>query len=305
MNRRRIRVFLNNIPFIIFAFILALTIWVLANLMRPQTVSISLPIKFVNLPHHLVIKQISTPNVKVQLSGKGSDFLRFLIHRPIYQLDLSMTRPGLNRIKLAPDDLTIATPVLLKSTIPEYVELLIDKLESKPVKVVVPYRLDPQKGFYITEIIVLDTTILYGPEEDVQFIRQVVTESLFVDNFSPSEITRKLMIIPPQGEYFKVIPDSVNVRASLETEDSRLFVDVPINIILSSQYKVKLEPKSAQIAVRGPKSWVQKLRINDIKVQINLSKFTTGEYKEPAEITLPKGIFLVRCEPQLFDIKIY
>ncbi|MCX7785010.1 MAG: hypothetical protein N2201_02095 [candidate division WOR-3 bacterium] len=305
MSRRRLRILLSNIPFIILSLILALTIWVLANLMRPQTISIDLPIKFVNLPQHLVVKQISASNVKVQLSGKGSDFLRLLLHKPIYQLDLAMMRPGLNRIKLAPDELSIATPVLLKSTTPEYVEVLIDKLESKPVSVVVPYRPDTQKGFYITDITVLDTPILYGPEEDIPFIRQVVTESLLVSEFTPTEIIRKLKIISPKADYFKVIPESVTIRATLETEDTRLFVDVPINIILPIQHKVRLEPKTVQIAVRGPKSWIQKLQINDIKVQINLSKFTIGEYQEPAEIILPKGIFLVRCEPQIFNIKIY
>lgn len=305
MQKRRIRILFTNIFFIILALIIAFTIWILAILMRPQIISIGVPIQFVNVPQHLVVKQINTPNVKVQLSGKGSDFLRLLLHKPVYLLDLAMTRPGLNRIKLAPDELSVIAPVLLKSIIPEYIEVLIDKLENKPVSVNVPYRLDTQRGFYITNIMVLDTVIVYGPEEDIQFIRQVNTESLFVFDFVSQEIMRKLRIIPPQGEYFKSIPESVNVRALLEAEDSRLFVNIPINIIAPSRFKVKVEPQTVQIVVRGPKSWIQKLQINEIKVQINLSKFPIGEYKEPAEIILPKGIFLVRCEPQLFNIKIY
>jgi YbbR domain-containing protein len=67
---------------------------------------------------------------------------------------------------------------------------------------------------------------------------------------------------------------------------------------------VTLNPKTATINLRGAKTLIDSLKISDIKVNINTSKMTSGIYAVPAEISLPKGIFLVSCEPKLFEVKI-
>jgi YbbR domain-containing protein len=294
----------SNLLFKIFAIILAISVWIIAQLIRTQTANIVVPIQIANLPSDLVITEINTDNVKVTLQGRGSDFLRFLMHPPVYRLDLALAKPGHNRIKLAPDELVVSAPVLLKSIAPEYSEIAIDQLENKQVVVAVPHRIEPQKGIYITDISTQDTVILFGPEQEIKFIKEIASDSLFVSDYSSSQITRKLRVALPDTKYYRVLPESITVVATIEKESTRIFVDVPVNILSSNQQIVTTKSNTATITLRGAKTKMDSLTVTDIKVNINTLKLNIGEHKIPAEISLSKGIFLVRCEPKLFEVKI-
>ncbi len=300
--RNFLRNFLTNLPFIIFAIILAISVWVMAQLLRTQTISLTVPIQITNLPDDMVVTKMNTDIVKTTLQGKGYDFLQFYAKPPIYQIDLSLVRLGNNRIKLAPDDLIVSAPVLLKSIAPEFSEITIDQLESKQVVAIIPHRIE-QKGFYITEITYQDSIILSGPEQSMRFVKDISSESLFISNYSTAPIRKKLKLVVPDTNLYKVTPESILITAIVEKESTRKFYDVTVKISPTDQ-DVTLKPKTASITLRGAKTLIDSLKTSDIKVNINTSKMTIGEYAVPAEISLPKGIFLVSCEPKMFEIKI-
>lgn len=304
MIRAVFRFIFSNLLFKIFAIVLALSVWAFAVLIRTQTINIAVPIQLVNLPNDLVVTKINTDKVNVTLQGHGTDFLKYFLHPPLYQLDLALAKPGLNRIKLAPDELVVSTPVLLKSIIPEFSEITIDQLETKRIAIQIPYRIEPQKGIYITNVTTQDNVTLSGPEEEMQFIKEIATESLFVSDYSTPQISRKLKVVLPDTKYYRVVPESITAIASIEKESTRIFTDIPVNIISSTQFITTTKPKNATVTVRGAKSKIDSLQNLNIKININVSKLNVGEYKIPAEISLPKDIFLIHCEPQLFEIKI-
>ena len=304
MIRRILRIFFGNIPFKIFAIVLALSVWILAVLIRPQTVNITVPIKLTNLPQDLVVTKINTDKVNVILQGHGTDFVKFLLRPPLYNLDLALAKPGTYRVKFAPDELAVSAPVLLKSINPEYSEVTIERLDSKPVTILIPRRIEPHKGIYITNVTTQDMVILSGPESEMQFIKEITTESLFVSDYSALQTSRKLRVVLPDTKYYQVKPDSITVIASIEKEATKILAEIPVNIIPSAQYQSTVKPKTATITLRGAKSKIDSLQSLNIKLNINVLKLNVGEYKIPAEISLPKGIILVRCEPQFFEVKI-
>lgn len=59
------------------------------------------------------------------------------------------------------------------------------------------------------------------------------------------------------------------------------------------------------VLVKGPKISMKNFTFNDIKIEIDLSNFQSGEYLyriKPTDVMLPSGIHLIRLEPQ--DIRI-
>ncbi|MGB9732100.1 MULTISPECIES: CdaR family protein [Calditerrivibrio] len=59
------------------------------------------------------------------------------------------------------------------------------------------------------------------------------------------------------------------------------------------------------VLVKGPKISMKNFTFNDIKIEVDLSNFQSGEYLyriKPTDVMLPSGIHLIRVEPQ--DIKI-
>ncbi len=304
MIKRILRIFFSNIPFKIVAIILAVSVWVLAVLIRPQTITIAVPIKIINLPQDLVVTKINTNKVNVTLQSRGSDFVRFLLRPPLYNLDLALAKQGAYRIKFAPDELVVSAPVLLKLINPEYSEVTIERLDRKSVMIQIPRRIEPQKGIYITNVTTQDTVILSGPESEIRFIKEVTTDSLFVSDYSSPQIIRKLRIVLPDTQYYRVTPESVSVIAVIEKEATKILADIPVNIMSSTQNIATVKPKTATITVRGAKSNIDTLQSSEIKLNIHTLKLNVGEYKIPAEINLPKEIILVHCEPQLFEVKI-
>jgi len=271
--------------------------------MRPQTQSFVVPIVYTNLPKDLVVTKYNTKKVSVTLSGRGSNFIQLQIRKPIYQLNISTVKPGLNRIKLVPDELVVSTPVLLKSVSPEYAEITTEELERKIVTVIVPHRLEVQKGRYITDIKINDTIILAGPLNQMRFINEVMTESLRINDLSNAEIMQQLKIVVPDTLLFKAFPESATVVISTEKETTRTFSNIKV-MLTASEKQVTIKPKVANITVRGPVSQVRILEDSDVILKIDVSKLTAGEYNVPAEIVLPKNIYLISCEPQLFNVRL-
>ncbi len=59
------------------------------------------------------------------------------------------------------------------------------------------------------------------------------------------------------------------------------------------------------VLVKGPKISMKNFTFNDIKIEIDLSNFQSGEYLyriKPTDVMLPSGIHLIRVEPQ--DVRI-
>jgi YbbR domain-containing protein len=304
MFRRLLHLIFGNLLFKIVSIVLALAVWGLAVLIRTHKVTTTISIELINIPSDVVITKLEPNKTTVTLQGKGTDFVKFLIHPPKYQLNLAMIKPGVNRIKLSADELVLSAPVLLKAIDPEYAEIFTDQLESKKVAVVIPYRIEPIKGVYITDVVIQDTVTLFGPVRDMEFLDEVFTDSLFISDYSAPQVSRKLKVVVPDSNFYKANPESITVIASIEKEETKTYSGIRVNISVTLPKRATVKPDTAIVTLRGPVSRMQTLEDSLIKVVINGSKLESGEYEMPAEISLPKGIFLVRCEPQKFEIKI-
>lgn len=294
----------NNLNFKIIAILLAVIIWILAGLFRTNKVTITIPIEYTNLTPEFIITETSVEKVKLNLEGKGSDFIRLSLTPPKYKLNLNNAKYGINRYRLTDDDITRLSPITVKSITPDLIEIQTDYLDSSKFVVTVPYRIDQTKGIYITKTIVSDTVILYGPESRMPFIKELYAESLFITSYSSSQIARKLRVFLPEPKIYHIKPDSVIVTAEVEKEDTKTLENIALKIINPAKKKILVQPDSARITVRGPSSLVQTLTTTDIKVNLDLSKNESGEYKLPVEITLPRSVYLVKCDPPLFEVKI-
>ncbi|MBS4016058.1 MAG: hypothetical protein KGZ86_06470 [Candidatus Latescibacteria bacterium] len=298
------RLLFNNLNFKIIAVIMAIIIWILAVLFRTNKVSTVIPIQYTKLAGDLIVTDTNTHQVRVILEGRGSDFFKLIINKPEYRLNLSMAKFGTNQYRLIADEISVSSPIIVKSITPEYLEMKIDYLDSNKVDISVPHRYDSQKGIYITNIAVNDNVTLFGPEAQLRFIKEISTESLFISSYSAPEVERRLKIIPPDAKLFTTQPDSVTIIASIEKEETKTVENVPLKITAPARKKISILPDSAQITVRGPASIIEQLEKGDIKVILDLSRLEAGEHNLPAEIILPRSVFLVKCEPPLFEIKI-
>lgn len=298
------RFLFSNLNFKILALMLTLVIWVIAGLFRVNKTDLTIPIEYVKLPHDLIITKTNTDQIKLIVEGRGSDFVKLFLTPPKYKLNLISAKYGTNRYRLIVDEIANLSPISVKSIVPEYSEIQTDFVDNKQIAISVPFRADNQKGIYITEITIQDTVMLFGPEAQIPFIKEISTESLVISGYSSPQVKRKLKLIVPDSKIYWTKPDSITIIASVDKEETKTIPNVPITISLPPRKKITVKPDSAQITIYGPATLVQALEKNDIKANIKIDTLTPGEYKIPAEIILPKGLFLTRCEPQLFEVRI-
>ncbi len=270
---------------------------------RSQTMSLKIPVIFRDLADQQVIADKNTDRAILTIEGKGKDFIGLHPKRLKFNLDLSNSKPGAKKIKLFPEELGLPPTITLKNIDPEYVELTIDRLSKKPIQVTIPYKGKLEKGYALVNITPKTEAFLIGPKEELSFISIINTESLNLANLKKS-IELKLKIIPPESENFSVEPESLEIAIQIEKETARIFLAIPLEIKGSMAKLLNIRPNEAQIAVSGPESKLKILKPSEIIAKLNIENLTSGIHEIRAEITLPPGINLVKCEPAFFQVKI-
>lgn len=299
-----LRALTRNLPAKIVAVVAAVLIWFAAVLERNQTASIDLPVTIGKVPPGMLVTSTDTNCARTQLTGKGRDLLLLQLRKPVFRLNPADDEPGRARMKLGQEQSTLPATVQLISVKPEYVVVNLDQQARRAVKVTVPTRGKPARGFVVTSVKSVDNVYVSGPEEEIGLVTAVSTESLSVAGLTEPD-RRRLRIVPPTGGNFRAEPESVQVAIKVEPEESRVFADVTVNVFKPASRAVVLSPGRVQVTVSGAAEPVRGLELQDILATMKITDTVPrGKYQLPCEITLPPGISLVKCEPPLFDLEV-
>ena len=300
---RILRFFLADLPLKILAVVIAVLLWFNAVLERSYLTDIRVPIMLDRIETEKLVSEFETREAVVTMEGKGKDLLGMRFRRPEFRLVVPEARAGVLRLKLAPTDLRLPEQLVVRSVNPDYIEVRLSEVGSRPVTVEVRVRGEPVKGLAVTDLRPLSTVRLLGPEEDIDQFTAVRTESLDLGSIRSSD-TITLRVLPPEGTVFTVRPETVAVALTVEKEGARIFLGVPVSVVTSGSLQASVEPREAQIAVAGPESRLGDLKASDIQARIKVSALDPGVHRLGAEVALPPEFRLVKCEPALFEVTV-
>jgi YbbR domain-containing protein len=277
--------------------------WVVAVLDRTYNVRLSVPVTAARSGTRQVIPDIDVKNAVVTLEGKGRDLLGVKPRQLAFQLEIPDGKVGTRQLQLSPAALKLPPDVRVRALDPDNVEMKLSAAQSRAVAVQVPTRGQPASGVALSVNEPPAQVKLSGTEEDVKLAPAVTTETLDLATVTEPG-RRRLKVIPPEGGRYAVVPESVDVTIALEKEAARIFLGVPVKVVGADAGRVEIDPVEAQIAVAGPASRTGTLKPADIVAQVRVSGLGPGDYQLAAEISLPPGFHMVRCEPQLFDVTV-
>ena len=302
---RFFRYLIRNVSIKIVALLVAALIWFYAVLDRPQTAGMDLPVTVGRIPPGMQVVAIDTGRAQAQLAGKGRDLLLLKLRKPAFRLNLTNDIPGRARVKLGQDQSNLPATVQLVSARPEYVNVDVDQQARRLVRVSVPTRGKPARGYVVTSVRSLDNVYLTGPQEEIGLVTAVNTDSFSVADLSASA-QHRVRVLPPPGRRYRPDPESVNVAVKVEPEESRTFADVAVNVFKSRLISVTVKPAKAQITVSGAADPVRALTLQGISATLRVTDTVArGRHQLPCEITLPPGISLVKCDPPVFDVEVH
>ena len=291
----------HDVSLKVLALFIAGFFWVMAVLDRTYDVRVTVPITATRSEAKQVIPDIDVKNTVVTLEAKGRDLLGVKSRQLAFRLEIPDGKVGTRQLQLSPAALKLPPDVRVRALDPDKVEMKLSAAASRMVQVQVPTKGQPASGTALSVNEPPAQVRLSGTEEDLKVVSAVMTETLDLAAVTEPG-RRRLKVVPPEGGRYSVQPESVYVVIGLEKEGARIFLGLPVTAAGADPQRVEIDPTEAQIAVAGPASRIVSLKQSDITAQIRVSGLAPGEYQLAAEITLPPGFHLVKCEPQQFDV---
>jgi hypothetical protein len=296
-----LRLVTRDVSLKVLALFIAGFFWVIAVLDRTYDVRVVVPIAAAKSGTKQVISDIDVKSTVATLEGKGRDLLGLKTGQLAFRLEVPDGKVGTRQLQLSPAGLKLPPDVRVRALDPDNVELKLAAASSRTVQVQVPTKGQVASGVALSVNEPPAEVRLSGTEEDLRVASPVTTETLDLATVTaPGH--RRLKVVPPGDGRYAYAPESVDVVIGLEKEGARIFLGLPVTPVGADAQRVEIDPTEAQIAVAGPASRLASLKQSDIAAQIRVSGLAAGEYQLAAEITLPPGFHVVKCEPQQFDV---
>ena len=275
----------------VISLLLGVSLWYIVAGERGTEIVFSIPLEFQNVPEGLEVIAESAQQVDVRLRG-SSEFLRGLSPQEIQAaVDLTAALPGDSTVYLTPGQVDTPYGVRVMRVTPAFVNLTVEPVSQRRVRAVPRVVGEPATGFVLASIDLEPPEILIsGPISRLANLEQVATEPISAEGLRETySQSLKVLIDDP----FVRLTDGNAVEVTLEVQEERIqreLSPVPFSESPSSA-KVMLTPASLKIVVAGPRSVVEKLRVEHLQARVNVDGLDPGDHRlaPQIEVRLPDG----------------
>lgn len=275
---------LENSGLKVISLILGISLWSIVAGERGTEIVLSIPLEFHDVPEGLEVTEESAQQVDVRLRG-SSELLRGLSPQEIQAaVDLTDALPGDNTVYLTPGQVDTPYGVRVMRVSPASVNLTVEPVSQRRVQAVPRVVGKPATGFELASIDLEPPEIMIsGPTSRLTNLEQVTTEPISAEGLREtySQSLRVLVDDP-----FVRLPDGNTVEVTLEVREERVereLSPVPVSASPSST-KVTLTPASLTIVVAGPRSVVEKLRVEHLGARVRVDGLGAGNHKLAPQI---------------------
>jgi len=294
--------FLEDWTLKLLAFVITLGLWYAVTTQRaPATMRLrAVQLDFI-LPENVQIGNDPVDEVDVTLEGSQSKLADLSAHNLIARANVSDLKPGERVARLSDKNVEMALPegVHITEVTPRSVTLHLEPVVERSVPVEVRFEGDPPDGFKQLGFQVTPEQVrLSGPESHVQAVEKAYTETISLAGQRDSLTLPQVAVDIPDHKVTPLDPTvSVHVEIA-EDQAERRFTNVPARAASGGA----VTPATASLMLRGPRSVVESLRPEDVRLVIDV-----GADGTPApRLSLPPGaearVELVSTSPSDFSI---
>jgi YbbR domain-containing protein len=294
----------RNLVAKVFALFCAFMLWFFVNAGKRETQVFQFPIEIKGVPEHLVMVGDRIDSVAVRLNGPGALLSSLDARRPPVTLDLSDVEPGTDvRRKIRDDMIRVPRGVRIVDIEPGRIGVRLEEVHEATLPVRVARSGEPAEGYRIDGIKAVPANVVVtGPAGTIDALRAIETEPLDVNGLTAS-IERTVALVRTEP-VLSVKPERVVVRIAIEqillTRDLRR---VPVEV-RNVDRPFQLRPPHVNLTVRGPQAAVRELGLGAGSVYVNGSGYGIGTHTVEVEVSLPRGVELVKREPAALSLEI-
>jgi YbbR domain-containing protein len=261
---------------------------------------IGVPIEYRGLGPGVKIVGAAEQTVSLRLSGPR-DIVRSLTPNQLLVVaDLSGKQPGERTVQLKVDDTFLPDNVEVIQIEPSTIRIKLEPNVTKLVRVEAEFVGKVAEGheFYGVELDPQEIEI-EGPQSIVEKVHGVRTETVSLNGRSADFHTSVEVEIPQESLRVKA-PGRIDISVKIgEERQSRRFTNVPVQWAIQSidaGENRRLLTKTVQLEVFGPKSAVEALSVDDLRVEIESANLIP-------QVRLPQNIEIRSVIPGEVKVK--
>lgn len=284
------------------ALVITMGLWYAVTAARaPATIRLrAVPLEFF-LPEGVEIGNEPIDEIDVVLEGSQGKLAEINARNIVARADVTSLRTGDRVLRLTDRNVTMDLPpgIRIVDITPRSVTLKLEPLVELDLPVEVRLEGSLPEGFAVRGVQVTPAAVrVRGPESHVRAAERVYTETILLEGQRESLTLPQTAVDVPDR---KVTPltASVAVRVEIAEEQiERRFTNVPVLSFAGGQ----AVPESAGLNLRGPRSLVEALRPEDVRLVLELREDGTAVPRLSLPPNLAGRIELISTTPDTFTV---
>lgn len=289
MAQRLRRIQIDNIWLKLLSISLAILLFFL-SLQPTSNVRMSgVRLEFTGLGTGIEISSGLEQTVSVRLRGPR-DVLRSLTPNQLSVIaDLTNKEPGERVVQLRPENVSRPDNIEVLRIEPASIRLKLEQAVRKQVKVEPQYMGQVAPGMEIYQVQVDPPMVeVEGPESQADQVKYVLTETINLTG-QKDDFRVAVEVETPHNSLRVKTPGPVNLTIDVgERRTSRLFKNIPVQW-LDQQPADRLLTKSIEVELFGPRSAIDAMRDQDLKVEIRTAGLPANAGAIQALVHLPEN----------------
>jgi len=282
--------FLNNIGKKVLAVVIAISLWLVANLQHDVEKNIAIDINYANLAPGLVVVNKPPEKLNLRVRGPRSQLSSITSQNMLFTIDLSNVSSGMSKFEIRTDQITPPRDVQVTGISPAEIKIEADKLAKKKVKVE-PSIGPAETGYEIVgkPEVSPSTASIEGPKNLLSKIKSITTDPVSVKG----EKSKFTIEVPLRSPYsiVKITGDNT-VKVTIDIEEKTLekeFNDLNISFINFKDDNYETNGNiSTELAFEGPFSIINNLSSEDIELFVDGSDINKSNQNK--NYTLKVGV---------------
>jgi YbbR domain-containing protein len=271
--------------------LLSLLLAILLFVVSRQPVSdvrlVGVPIEYRGLSAGVEISGAVEQTVSVRLSGPRDVIRGLLSNQVLVVADLSNKEPGERVAQLKADESSLPENVKVLQIKPASIRIKLEPTIRKRVKVEAQFMGQVEDGYeFYRAKLTPDEVEIEGPQSQVNKLGRVMTEAVDLAGRKASFPTSVEVETPHDSLRVKT-PSPINLSVEIgEARVLRRFVNIPLQWVDKAPNE-RPAPKTIEVELYGPKSAINVLRAEDLRVELKTAGLPPGADSVAPQVHLP------------------
>jgi YbbR domain-containing protein len=278
----------NNLTLKLVALFLAFAAWVYVHSQSDIQRAVVIPLDLSGLPDEFIEVSDAVPDVTVHLRGPETFLGGLPPERVRVQPELAeqALRVGSNNIPLDINMVRAPAGITVERISPAFVELELDELVTKEVRVEPAVQGQPAPGYEIAQIVSAPASLtVRGPRQVLSDVESISTSTVSVQgaretkrqSARPLVVGANPALVSPMDARTDIVVE-VRIRP---LQEEATFTGVPVRAVGTGEAAPGISPATVTVRARGPRDKVAALVSADMLVQADLGGRGRSELELP------------------------